>query len=461
MRLGLLFFLLLTMTTSCITRKKEVVDYSKLLQNPKAVASRDDFEIDKKAIVRYHANAFALLPEEKWDHLIDSISSTLTNDSLTKREILMLRRHIVDQATEGDPHLRFMPFIEAKPGSGFDINDIRTLPFTLLKLNDTLIIDESLTKKMQKGDQILEINGISAADYAHVSYDDRYIKYPFLNQMFLGNCFTSSYHLKFQRNGQLMDITVKGVPYTKLVYNTPTLNYRFLKEDSIAYFQINNFSYNWYLTKKLDKFLDKVRKKNYKNVIIDIRKNPGGNGDYLDEMMSMMCPKDSLPYLEKNSLLRVSELTYKDYDLDTSLFRQAIPMPDSLVIKKIPLDKTKYKGDINYYVLISKNTGSTASSFANIMQYNGIGKLVGEPLLHNAVNFGDVYPARVHDSIVQWNESLVFSSMEYFEYSKSDDGTVYPDIPIPYKAEDYLKGGDAVLEKCIEYIKRGNARDAR
>ena len=50
-------------------------------------------------------------------------------------------------------------------------------------------------------------------------------------------------------------------------------------------------------------------------------------------------------------------------------------------------------------------------------------------------------------------EDFVISTVEMDEYSNQVDGIIQPDIHIPYIADEYMKGGDPVLEHCLDYIK--------
>lgn len=56
-------------------------------------------------------------------------------------------------------------------------------------------------------------------------------------------------------------------------------------------------------------------------------------------------------------------------------------------------------GEINYCMLIRRNVGSMASSFANIMQYIDLGILMSEPIRHNATWYGDAYEQNTEASL--------------------------------------------------------------
>ena len=125
-------------------------------------------------------------------------------------------------------------------------------------------------------------------------------------------------------------------------------------------------------------------------------------------------------------------------------------LPPDEVLKTIPLKRAGQSLALNTYVLISQHTGSTAASFANICQYNGIATLVGEPLLHNALRYGEVEVGRIAGN------PYTFSLVRYNEKTNAQNGIVYPDVPIPYVANDYMQGGDPVLEKLLERMANDN-----
>ena len=101
---------------------------------------------------------------------------------------------------------------------------------------------------------------------------------------------------------------------------------------------------------------------------------------------------------------------------------------------------------------MSINTGSMASSFANIIQYNNLGSLVGEPMRYNATKYGEVEQGNDPLAAIQ----LFYSTIEIDEYTKAKDGVIRPDISIPYIAKEYMKGSDPMLEKLFQIIKSKN-----
>lgn len=107
-----------------------------------------------------------------------------------------------------------------------------------------------------------------------------------------------------------------------------------------------------------------------------------------------------------------------------------------------------YLGKMNYYILMSRNTQSMSATFVNILQTNKLAKLCGEPLVHNALKYGEVIK-------LGWgikSNIELYSTVMTEEYTLNDDGQIYPDVDIPYVAYDYMQGGDPILEKLMKYI---------
>ena len=441
-----LYFIILVAISiaSCQSIKiTESTDYSTYLKNDKMIITKDSLLHTKELIKRYHPNPFNSISEAKFDSLIGIVSKTFPTDSIPETEYIYQYRKAFDKITDGDPHFLILPQLRRYPEYKLKGKHIRVWPFKMLCFNDTLIIDESISPELQKGDQIISINDRSAKEIVKYTYHHRFIDTPF-TQAQNHFCFAPNYKIQYLRKGQKHKIKIPGVPLSKYHFKEEYYPKTIYNDYKTGYFGIKNFDNNKFMIKQLAKFIKKVQFKGYTNIIIDVRNNPGGNGDRFDELISLFTEKDSIDY-QNGSRVMVSKATL-DYGFSEDSIGKVCNMPEADIIKSCPLDKSKYAGKMNYYVLVSEYTASMASTFANIMQYNKFATLVGEPLAHNALKYGEITTSPFNNSL------LVISTVEIDEYSNQKNGIIMPDVFIPYKAEEYKNGGDPVLEKCLEYI---------
>ena len=182
--------------------------------------------------------------------------------------------------------------------------------------------------------------------------------------------------------------------------------------------------------------------------------NPGGNGDRFDELLSIFINRPSVKYLRK-AKVKCSQKTMGLYDfLTEEMLGQTVELPDNEIVREFPLQSKMYIDGMRYYVLMSRDTGSIAASFCNILQFNDAALLVGEPLLRNALKYGETVQGKI--LLPTLLQQTGISIVEYDEYTRAVDGVLMPDIAIPYVARDYLSGRDAVLDKLLEIIEKQN-----
>ncbi len=289
----LLAFVLIAIISKGISQS----NYSLAIPNPKSLLTKEQLIKDKEALKSYHPNPFNSFPEREWDSLIEVIAKELPLEPIMETEKTLIRRKLLDRVTFEDPHLRFIPVLGKTGTLKVKMKKIKALPFTLISISDTLLIDKSFDEKIYSGDRILSINNVDAVSYLESSYRDRYMS-GYALQTFHHFSFASDYSIKLVRNNQRKEIFIKGIPmdngfFPKLYGD---IEEKIIDKNKTGYFSINNFDYNKYLVKCLGRYLDKVKKEGYKNVIIDIRKNPGGSGDHFDELFSLLSnnKKDSL-----------------------------------------------------------------------------------------------------------------------------------------------------------------------
>ncbi|WP_421921054.1 S41 family peptidase [Marinifilum sp.] len=430
---------------SALTSSAQTSENHLKLLNPLSIITKDDLLKDKNALKKFHPGVFKNFSERKYDSLIEAVSITLPKDSVTETQKSLIRRKVLDIIMYEDPHLRFVPKLTTVSGKKLNFKSIKVLPCDFLCINDTLLVHKSYSPSINKGDRIICINGENSKDYLNSSYRDRYSP-AILLQAPHHLKFSHSYNLLIERDGKRKVINVDGISLTKTIYNKAPFFEQVFSDFETGYFRISNFDFNKHLVTRLRRFLKKLERDNITNLIIDIRENKGGSGDRFDEIFSMLSNKKKLIY-QSDAKIKISNDNYKEYNFNKDMIGEVVSLPEKELVKEFALDSTKLIGEIDCFVLVSRDTGSVAASFANIMNYNNIGTLVGEPLSHNALKYGDVIIAKRDNS--RW----VISTIEYVEHSNSQDGILYPDIYIPFKANEYLKGGDPVLEECLDLIK--------
>ncbi|MCX4333611.1 MAG: S41 family peptidase [Bacteroidales bacterium] len=387
---------------------------------------------------------------------INQISGTIGKDSLMTSDIFRIYKPYFDWLRYVDPHYRVSNYnvLSTVYGSAAKQkkalkNNVSVLPFNVLNINDTLIVWTSLDSQFQKGDMVKSINGIPISELLKYNYTDRRTNPDILLRNYFAQDFVSHYDVDLIRGNKSLKVSTSGYGsqknslYVELAQAECTEKNIFTYSDTkVGYISIPRFfPDNSRIIRLVASALLGFQKNGIENVILDLRGNPGGNGDRFDELLSLFIQKDSIPYM-KNQKIKlngvVSEMSKEEY------------------CSNIVLDKSKYMSGMKYYVLMDISTGSIAASFCNILQYNNAAVIVGEPLLHNALKYGEtVRSARKfpnNEMPALFRESGI-SIVEYDEYTKAVDGVLVPDIHIPYVAKNYMTGKDAMLDKLLEIIR--------
>lgn len=394
-------------------------------------------------IDKIHPNLYSYYPKDSLMELISKLENRLPKDKLKNTDVIFHSRYLFDSITKGDPHFKMIPTFNGK--GGLKVKDIKVPPFSLINISNELIVDFSFSALIQKGDLILKINGISSKEYLTYNYPDRYIDSPTL-LAYYHYSYAKEYKLLIVRNNEELNLKVKGIPVKKYFRNADCLNTRIYKKSRVAYFEIKEFKNNKELIAELKSFNNKINSVGIKDVVIDLRRNPGGSGEYFDKLLSLFTNKGSIKY-QKRCSVKVSNSTL-DYGFRKDQIGEIHPLNDSLVYRSVELHPTFYLGDYNYYFLVSNYTSSMAASFVNTIQFNKIGMLVGEPLAYNALRFGETIMANFRGTVIS------ISTMEMEDFSISNDGIVRPDVYIPFVANDFNKGDDPIVKGCIDYIVR-------
>ena len=193
------------------------------------------------------------------------------------------------------------------------------------------------------------------------------------------------------------------------------------KDDNYSVLTLDSCDYEKDFREFLYNFFEDTTKADIDNVIVDLRNNGGGNSMVANEF--------------------ILYLNYDDFKTPAGVYRLGPYMMkfDSSVEKIKHYDEMLFNG--NVYVLTSNRTFSSGTLFAEFIQDNGFGKVVGEPCGNMPEGYGDVVVFQTPNSILSFQ--LCTKYFERIDTSKSNE-PLMPDIECP---------ADEALDKVIEIIK--------
>jgi carboxyl-terminal processing protease len=207
---------------------------------------------------------------------------------------------------------------------------------------------------------------------------------------------------------------------TRRQIEVPTIDYQML-EDNIGYIEISEF--DEITVSQFKEAVDKLEAKGMKELVIDVRNNPGGLLEAVCKMLDRLLPKGLLVYTEDKYGNRVEEKAEDSQKL------------------KVPLA-----------VIINGNSASASEIFAGAVQDYGIGTIVG------TTSFGKGIVQKVIPLTDGTAVKLTIS--KYFTpKGRNIHGTgITPDVEVELN-EELLKEieippeKDNQLQKAIEVVK--------
>ena len=214
-----------------------------------------------------------------------------------------------------------------------------------------------------------------------------------------------------------------------------------LENDQVGYFKANT----WYRTDGYEQFnaltdsiFNVLRTKKSKHLIIDVRKNGGGD--------DMMWIEGILPYIAKKKWQRMTHFLGRVREID-----QAYPgrLGEVAIFDYYGefevSDRPKFDGDI--YVIAGRQTYSSAIMFTSIIKDNELGTIVGqetETLARGCSTGMMVY----HDM----NTTGITAFTPQHWYQRSTEGSCMTGIPTDIQLSDDPFNENQIVELLIEKI---------
>ncbi len=185
--------------------------------------------------------------------------------------------------------------------------------------------------------------------------------------------------------------------------------YEIDSENNVGIFTLTECTNSDYYLASLKSFFADVMAKNISNIAVDLRGNGGGNSEVATEFIK---------YLDVQS-----------YDFISSEYRNGGSLQKvSGTNKKNVSNGTNYSG--NVYILTNYNSYSASMVFAQIIQDNKIGKIIGEPSGNKPNCYTSIHLENFPNS--KLNIQISTQIQHRIDQSKGDS-LLEPDYPCPSK----------------------------
>ncbi len=204
---------------------------------------------------------------------------------------------------------------------------------------------------------------------------------------------------------------------------------------------------------------------NIKNLIIDLRNNPGGNLTLGIQLMYFLTNETDLigfyryaytSDIFKNyfpSEYRELEVLYPNgvpanklvlTKENNNLFNEILNSNSKYYISK---NRPVFKG--NVYIISNYRTGSAAAMLTTLFQDNNIGTIIGTSVGNNPTGATTHTPMKLPKT----KASISIATTHQERPNKKKGGIQIPDYWIEYSINDLVTGKDPYLEKALELIK--------
>lgn len=311
-------------------------------------------------------------------------------------------------------------------------------------------VNQSKKKEIPIGTEIISVNGIKTKKYIndyvtpYISSSTDYIRQDLGVTYMLEGYIGTKYELKLKLpNGKVKSLTVThSKTNEKEVYpaleKSALLNLKWY-DNNIAYLALNSFS-DWEISSTFNEKIPELKKA--KALIIDLRKNGGGNSR-IGKIILHHLTNDTIFYGPKTQS-RLHIPTLKAWNQD-KYYHDFPYSPDTLGIGDRNLLK-KSRIVVPTAILIGHGTASAAEDFLiyadNQKHMTKIGETTygstGQPLMFDLPNGGIARVCTKKDTYPDGREFVGIG--------------IQPDIKVTKSLSDYIEEKDPVLEKAIEYL---------
>jgi len=416
-----------------------------------------DIDYAVNMLEEVHPDPYSIISKEDFYLKVDFIKQTLSETVSEKeahRTISKIYALIEDGHTGSSPLLK--------------LPRLKFLPYKFKIMNERIYVVRTFGYRnvIPVNSEIITINGMTSQQYIQeasqlfgwesLSWRNSRLQLPFMFDLW-DDC--RNYKIIFKTpEGKTKTIRTSGGLFSLLDMGRSELNqtagnsyyqYKSLS-DSIGFIEFNSFSDLEKFRIFLDTTFTTIQNENVKHLIIDIRKNGGGNSSLGDEIMQYISKTDFRQFDISHIKISSELLNAKRFEWLDSVERKAgtvlIYTSPLIELRENPL---RFTGKT--YLLVGGNTFSSASAFTSAFQCFEVGTVIGSETGGVTVAFGDMYGYKLPETKLD----MGISHKKFFQACGVDNRRgVIPDYIVENSIEDEANSFDRVLEFTLDLIKK-------
>ena len=419
-----------------------------------------DIDVLFSTIEEVHPDMYAVYPKEQLDKDIERVKSQLEPSG----DIFYFYKQVTPLVAQlGDGHTTVYPFLNFLYPDLWKIANIHLFPFSVKVTYPDKVIhvqnDHTQTQNtIPIGAQITSINNRKASEIvqemmSYVSGEKDFYRVDRLKELFSPLIYIlygdNIFDIEYVFNQEKYSIQVKGVSYQEIseiseeeMLNNPYI-FSTLPDKNIGIIEFNSFIDRGRFKLFLNSTFQVLQKENIGNLIIDLRKNDGGNSGLGDELFQYI---SLVPFSQYGkTIVKYSDIQRERYksrgEISIPRNRNGIKIYENKKLNRLKRNKLRYNG--NVYLLTSHTTFSSAASFSWAFKYFKMGTVVGEETGGMAVGFIDMIPQKLPNSGLRYG----ISHKKFYFYGATDENT-HGTLP------DYEVEAEKALDFTIDLIMR-------
>ena len=396
----------------------------------------------------------------QFDAKADSLVNLISADSISYLEAFKRISQLATLSNEG--HFSLGNWQDTVH-SGFLANRYQYLPVSVRILDGKIFawIDNSNEQVLNRGDEILNINGLSSsrilkeiysatpADGAIETYLQKTVEigFPWMYYLYVSQPDAFEMELR-DTSGNLRAVRIDALTrdeqfdnydkyYPDREEEKEEAFYDLKIEGSTAFFTLNSFDYRLVDKVKSSKFYKEIfaelQSKNIKNLVVDLRDNTGGRNEFADDIVPFICNRQD-DFLKKTLSWDLKMKTYK--------------FPK----------RAKEAFDEKIYVLVDGRTYSAGSTLARYLNEYADAVIIGEETGTRYEGF--VAGSKQAISLQNINVKIGIPRYHiYFPESSlqtTSNRVLIPDLKITYSIQDLIRKRDLHMEKVNKLIEKEN-----